>query len=397
MNRALTELGIDSVINAAGTITLLSGSRIAPDIAEAMTAAAQECIDMGLAQGRASEIIAECTGAEAGIVTSGASAGLMLGAAACIAGLDPQAMEHLPDTSGLRNEFIVPRSHRNSYDHAIRACGGRLIEVGYADRLVGVGVRDTEAWEIARAITPKTAGIFYVARPGSRPRLSEVAAVAQAAGVPLLVDAAAELPPAANLRVFLAAGADLVVFSGGKALGGPSASGILCGRRHLVASALLQHLDLDYDFDAWTPPAGLIDKEVLKCVPRHGIGRSCKVGKEQIVGLLLALRRFAGASEARTKTLGAIAHHLVDALGDVPGLQVRSVADPDGRGVTLVEVQVTSGLGAPALAAQLASARPSVRLDASRAESGVLVLVPTCLSADDAPRIREAFVHALAL
>jgi D-glucosaminate-6-phosphate ammonia-lyase len=397
MNRALTELGIDSVINAAGTITLLSGSRIAPDIAEAMTAAAQECIDMGLAQGRASEIIAECTGAEAGIVTSGASAGLMLGAAACIAGLDPQAMEHLPDTSGLRNEFIVPRSHRNSYDHAIRACGGCLIEVGYADRLVGVGVRDTEAWEIARAITPKTAGIFYVARPGSRPRLSEVAAVARAAGVPLLVDAAAELPPAANLRVFLAAGADLVVFSGGKALGGPSASGILCGRRHLVASALLQHLDLDYDFDAWTPPAGLIDKEVLKCVPRHGIGRSCKVGKEQIVGLLLALRRFAGASEARTKTLGAIAHHLVDALGDVPGLQVRSVADPDGRGVTLVEVQVTSGLGAPALAAQLASARPSVRLDASRAESGVLVLVPTCLSADDAPRIREAFVHALAL
>jgi D-glucosaminate-6-phosphate ammonia-lyase len=397
MNRALTELGIDSVINAAGTITLLSGSRIAPDIAEAMTAAAQECIDMGLAQGRASEIIAECTGAEAGIVTSGASAGLMLGAAACIAGLDPQAMEHLPDTSGLRNEFIVPRSHRNYYDHAIRACGGCLIEVGYADRLVGVGVRDTEAWEIARAITPKTAGIFYVARPGSRPRLSEVAAVARAAGVPLLVDAAAELPPAANLRVFLAAGADLVVFSGGKALGGPSASGILCGRRHLVASALLQHLDLDYDFDAWTPPAGLIDKEVLKCVPRHGIGRSCKVGKEQIVGLLLALRRFAGASEARTKTLGAIAHHLVDALGDVPGLQVRSVADPDGRGVTLVEVQVTSGLGAPALAAQLASARPSVRLDASRAESGVLVLVPTCLSADDAPRIREAFVHALAL
>jgi D-glucosaminate-6-phosphate ammonia-lyase len=396
MTDVFSELGIEPVINAVGTITLLSGSRIAPDIAAAMTSAAQECFDIGTAQGRASQIIAECTGAEAGIVTSGASAGLMLGAAACIAGLDASAMERLPVTTGLRHEFVVPRSHRNSYDHAIRSAGGRLIEVGYADRLVGVGVRDTESWEIESAINAQTAGIFYVARPGARPKLEQVAAIARAAGIPLLVDAAAELPPVENLRYFVSAGADLVVFSGGTALGGPSASGILCGRRRLVASALLQQLDLDYDFDAWQPPAGLIDKAELQCVPRHGIGRSCKVGKEQIVGLLMALIRFAADGGVRAERLANVTRALLAELGNLPYLRVRAVPDSDGRGITFVEISFENRVDARTIGERLSAGRPSVRVDTSRASAGVLMLVPTCLASEDAARIRDAFVRVLA-
>ena len=191
-----------------------------------MAAAAQCSVDIGELQGRASQVISQCTGAEAGIVTSGAMAGLLVGTAACIAGIDPVKMAKLPDTEGMRNEFIVSRSHRNSYDHGVRAAGARLVEVGLPDRLTACGVRDTEAWEIESAIGDRTAGILYLARADSRPDLgrrgarrsrSQYSRVGRRGG--------AELPPASNLRRFIEEGADLVVFSGGKGIGGPSASG----------------------------------------------------------------------------------------------------------------------------------------------------------------------------
>ena len=215
------------VINATGTVTRLGASPIDAGVIAAMSAASQLCVDMAELQARASRIISQCTGAEAGIVTAGAMAGLLAGAAACIAGLDPIKMAKLPDTDGMRNEFIVARSHRNSYDHGVRAAGARLVEVGLPDRLTACGVRDTEAWEIASAIGERTAGILYLASSDSRPALEQVVRVAHAARLPVLVDAAAQLPPAHNLKRFIEAGADLVVFSGGKSIGGPSASGIL--------------------------------------------------------------------------------------------------------------------------------------------------------------------------
>jgi D-glucosaminate-6-phosphate ammonia-lyase len=398
MKDVFESLNIQPIINAAGSITPHGGSSVDADIALGMAAAAQVSIDIAELQGRASEIIAQHTGAEAGMVTSGASAGLLLGAAACISGLDASRMDRLPDTAGMRNEFIVPRSHRNSYDHAIRAAGGRLVEVGVSDRLVGVGSRDTEAWEIERAITAQTAGVFYVARPGARPALPLVAEVSRRAKVPIIVDAAAELPPLANLRRFVADGADLVVFSGGKALRGPSGSGILCGRRQLVASALLQNLDLDFEYDQWQPPRQLVDKSELGCVPRNGIGRSCKAGKEQIVGLLLALSRFAATDDAsRLQPWRMLAEELLTALVDLPELHARVVPDPDGRGVPLVEVSIGAGAGPTAaeVAASLRAGTPSIRVDASRAQTGVIVLVPTCLRRGDVPYIGRAFARAL--
>lgn len=395
MKLGMESLGLAPIINAAGSLTHLSASPIAADIAGAMAAAAQSSIDIADAQGRASAIIAGHTGAEAGIVTSGASAGLLLGAAACLAGLDPKAMDRLPDTAGMANEFIVPRSHRNSYDHAVRAAGGRFIEVGVADRLVGVGVRDTEGWELEGAICEKTAGLFYVARPDSRPALPEVAAIARRSGLPLLVDAAAELPPSGNLRRFIDEGADLVVFSGGKAIGGPMASGILCGRRPLIASALLQQLDLDFEFDSWQPPAELVDKHELRCVPRNGIGRSCKVGKEQIVGLLLALEAFASMPNAvREERLTRVTQSLAEALRSVRRLDAQVVADVEGRGVPRVEIR-SAGIDPQELANRLRAGSPSVRVDTTRVRSGVLLLIPTCLSVKDAAPIAAAFARVL--
>jgi len=393
-------LRISPIINAAGSITPHSGSPIDPDVAEAMATASQVCFDIPELQGRACEIIVECTGAEAGMVTTGASAALLLGAAACMAGLDASRMGKLPDTAQMPHEFLVPYSHRNSYDHAVRAAGGRLIEVGVADRVVGVGIRDTEAWEIADAITENTAGVLYVARPDSRPALPLVVEVAHSAGLPVLVDAAAELPPVANLRHFIEQGADLVAFSGGKALKGPSGSGILCGRRRLIASALLQQLDLDYEYDQWQPPKQIIDKSELGRVPRNGIGRSCKPGKEQIVGLLLALQRFAATDDKlRLKYWSEIATALLSVLDHTPGLQARLVTDPDARGIPLVEVciRADAGMNAVRVAAALRSATPSVRVDASKARHGILLLVPTCLHRNDVEPIGRTFRHVMEL
>lgn len=391
--------GLVRVINATGTATRLGASPMDAEVIAAMAAAAQCSVDMGELQGRASELIAKVTGAEAGIVTSGAMAALLVGAAACMAGLDPVKMSQLPDTSGLRNEFIISRSHRNSYDHGVRAAGARLVEVGLPDRLTGCGVRDTEAWEFASAIGDRTAGILYLARANARPALSDVVRVAHAAKVPVLVDAAAELPPASNLRWFIEQGADLVAFSGGKGIRGPSGSGILCGRRDLIASALLQQLDLDFVYEDWNPPAQLIDKRALPGVPRHGIGRSCKAGKEQIVGLLTALFRFTQVDDtARNKHYNGITDSLLDALSNLPALRVRAITDTGHGGMPLVEIAIAPAQNRPnalQVAARLRSARPAVYVDATDADQGTLILVPTCLGIDDAPAIGSAFAAAL--
>ncbi len=254
MGTIYERLGVRTIINAKGPATRLSGATLPEPVIAAMAEASRSCVDMAELQAAASAVIAEITGAEAGIVTSGAAAALLLGAAACVTGTDPALMNRLPDVSGMRDEAVVVRSQRNQYDRAVRAVGLRLVEVGIPDRVSGAGVRDAEAWEIADAITARTALVLYVAAPFSRPALPAVVAAAHAAGVPVLVDAAAQLPPASNLTQFVAEGADLVAFSGGKALRGPQGSGILCGRRDLIMAAALQMLDMDVDWEFWSPP-----------------------------------------------------------------------------------------------------------------------------------------------
>ncbi len=387
-------LGVRRIINAKGAATRLSGGIMRAEVIAAMVEASQHCIDMAELQAAASTEIAKATGAEAGYIASGASACLLLATAACIAGLDPGRMARLPDTQGMKNEVIMMRSQRNLYDHAIRAAGATIVEVGLPDRYAGAGVRDAECWEIEDAITDRTAAIFYVADWAAQPSLPEVTAIAKPHGIPVIVDAAAQLPPKANLQRFISEGADLVAFSGGKVLGGPQASGILCGRRELIMSAALQHLDLDIYADMWKPPALLIDKSLLKGTPQHGIGRSSKVGKEEVVGLLTALRLFVEESDASR-------HHgwlqrllpIENALRQLHHCSVE-IEGEDNHNIVpqLVVTLQGSMISASEAVNKLINGDPSIHIDPSRRHLGKLVISPLCIDFGQAGVIADTLL-----
>ena len=292
------KFGVRTIINVSGASTRVGGALMPPEVVEAMAQAALDSVSMTELQAAASRRIAAATGAEAGYVTSGAAAGLTLGTAAILAGLDPGLMERLPDTTGMKNEFVISREHRSGYDHSIRAAGARLVEVGMNEMVAGAGVRRTEAWEYEAAISDATAGVAYTAADGGQPPLEEVIRVAHRHDLPVLVDAAAQLPPIENLRAFVEVGADLVAFSGGKAMRGPQSSGVLCGSQEYIASAALQHLDMDEFFDIWDPPDDFIPADEIVGIPRHGIGRGFKVAKETVIGLLTGLELFTSGAYA---------------------------------------------------------------------------------------------------
>lgn len=388
MTDIYARFGLEPIINAKGPGTRLSGGIARPEVRAAMAEAMAHCVDIVALHARASEVIARHTGAEAGLVTSGAAAGLLLGTAACITGLDPGAMARLPLTAGGRGNIVMVRSQRNQYDHALRTTGLEIVEVGLPDRYAGAGCRDAEPWEIADAIDDATRLVHWVADAHSRPPLEAVVEVAHARSVPVLVDAAAQLPPKAALRSFVAAGADLVAFSGGKALGGPQASGILCGRRDLIAAAAMQMLDMDYPAGFFRPPPHFIDADRLAGLPPHGIGRPCKVGKEQIVGLLTALELFvAEEDEARHARWGAAVTAIADRLDDLAAvsLEVRSEAAVP----TLALSPAGGAQAALALYDALVSGRPSVHLDPGELSAGRLVLNPMCLAEGDQARLAD--------
>lgn len=391
-----TRLGVPTLINAKGPATRLGGGIMAPEVADAMREATQHCVDMATLQSHASDLIAGITGAEAGIVTAGAAAAVLAGTAACVAGMDPACMSRLPDVRGMKDEVVVVRSQRNFYDHAVRAVGVRLVEVGLADRYAGSGVRDAEPWEIADALSERTACVYYMAHPRSRPPLADVVRVAHAAGIPVLLDAAAQLPPAENLRHFLDLGADLVAFSGGKAIGGPQGSGILCGRRDLVASAALQTLDMDLYREQWAPGGSLFADLELDGLPPHGIGRTSKVGKEEVVGLLVALQRFADGGAAADRARAAmLCADLRAGLGPLlPDGASLSEAHPEEVHVDLRLIEGRARLGALDLMLALERGRPGIHADPTLVDEGVVRFATVCL-AEGEPEVIAAQVGGL--
>ena len=397
MSNIYEKIGVQPIINASGPTTRLSGGIMDPEVADAMREASQFCVDIAELQARASEIISEITGAEAGYVTSGAAAGLLLATAASVTGPDPGKMIRLPDTEGMKNEVIISRSQRNFYDHAIRSVGVKLVEVGIADRYSGAGVRDTEAWEIADAITERTAAVCYVANPHALPHLDEVVEVAHRYSVPVIVDAAGQLPPRSNLRDFISQGADLVAFSGGKAIGGPQSSGILCGRRDLIMCAALQHLDMDVLKRQWNPPKSLIDTSILPGAPHHGIGRPCKVGKEQIIGLLTALERFAGGQlEVRSALWRNRIDELVAAFGNIPGVEftIDVYSRPSEIPMAVLKLdEAVLGKTALDILLELQQGNPPIQANPSRLSEGIVLFGPVCMKLGEpetvALRLRE--------
>ena len=285
-------IGVRPVINASGTATRFGGTRLRPEAMEAMNKAATVMVEMDELNRQAGKIVAEITGAEAGFVSSGAAGGLVLQAAACIAGSDPARMAQLPDTTGLKNEIIIHNSHRFPYDQAYRVAGARLVGVGDGRRC--------EPWQLEAAFTDRTAAVAYLKGSFVSRRaipLEQVCQIAQARGVPVIVDAASMLPPRARLREYIQQGADMVVFSGGKGVRGPQGAGILCGR------------------------ADLIEAAAANAAPNQFIGRAMKVAKEEIIGLITALQVFVTEEEeAEMKRFREIIQTVVDALFETPGI-----------------------------------------------------------------------------
>ena len=256
-----TRLGIRTVINGNATLTRLGGSIMPPVVVDAMAEASKHFVDIIELQKRVGEELARLTQNEAAYVSCGAAAALTLSTAACITGLDAEKREKLPHLdSSMKNEVIVHRHGRVGYDYAVRQVGVKFIEIGDEN--------GTPPDELENAITDNTAAIFYFANPG-REHLwvsyEEGIKIAQKHGVPLIVDAAAQLPPPENLWRFTKMGADLAMFSGGKGLCGPQSSGLIVGKKSLI------------DAIAFNGP------------PNPYIGRGMKVGKEEMVGLLAAV------------------------------------------------------------------------------------------------------------
>jgi len=382
MTTWLEQLGVARRINAAGTLTRLGGSLMAPAVLDAMREAADHSVDIAELQTAASARIAAVTGAQAGIVTSGASAALTLATAACLARWDVSRMAALPDTGAMPNRVLMARTHRNSYDHAIRVAGGHIVDIGHNDRGTGAGIRGLEAWEIDAAIDAQTVAFVFVANLESNASLPMVVQTVHAHGLPVIVDAAAQLPPRENLKRFIAAGADLVLFSGGKAIGGPQSSGILAGRRDLIGSALVQMMDMDVHPQTWSA-SPLIDRTALKGIPHHGIGRGFKVGKEEIAGLLTALEIFSTRDEA---TFAAGLRQRLQAIAEAlrplaPMLSTQLDAGHGEGAIPILQLHVAGA--AQTLSLALQQGNPPIHLGEGRMADDVLTINPLTLRKDD--------------
>jgi L-seryl-tRNA(Ser) seleniumtransferase len=331
-NDRRAELGLRPVINVSGTMTALGASIIVPEAIEAMARMAPEFVDMTDLQRKASAYIARLTGAEAGTVTACCSAGITMAVAACMTGADLGKIELLPDTAGMKNEVPLQTGHMVSYGapvtQAVRLAGATVVPVGEAT--------SARPYQLEAALSEQTAAALYVVSHhvvdhGQIP-LVEFAAICRERGVPVVVDAASEY----DLRGFLDQGADLAIYSGHKFLGGPT-SGIVAGRKGLVAAAYLQNF---------------------------GICRGMKVGKESIAGLIATLeaweRRDHAAVRAREDA------HLTlwqERLANRPGVRTEALPDPTNNPLDRLRVHIdpaAAGCAAWDLAAALADGDPPV-------------------------------------
>jgi L-seryl-tRNA(Ser) seleniumtransferase len=249
------ELGIRPFINAAGTYTAMTSSLMPREVVEAINYASEHYVMLDELHDRVGERIAAMIGCEAAMVTSGAASALTLATAAVLTGNDRQKILTLPNLDGMKSEVIVQKSHRFGYDHAVRNCGVRLVEVETRD-------------DLDRAINGNTAMmLFYNANNYvGRIQDEEFAQLGKKHAIPTLNDAAADVPPVDNLRKYTRIGFDLVAFSGGKGIRGPQSAGLLLGRKDLIAAARLNG-----------PPNS------------DTVGRGMKVNKEEILGMFVAL------------------------------------------------------------------------------------------------------------
>jgi len=286
-------IGVRPVINARGTFTIITGSQSLPEVKQAMAEASRHYVHLDELMEGAGRRIAEITQAPWAIITNGCSAGLSHFTAAAIAGFNPERMQRLPDLTGLRNEVIIPTYSRNQYDHSIRMLGVKIVEIG-------------DIAQLEPAINNRTALIYILAGPKDDGTLgtAAISAIARKHNVPVLVDAAAEILTIPN--VHLGRGATAVAYSGGKCIRGPQAAGFLLGDKALLQSA-------------WTNSA-----------PHHAFGRSMKVGKEEIMGMLAAIEAWVKRDhKAEWREFEAKLTHIAGKISAIPAVTSKIVQPPD--------------------------------------------------------------------
>jgi L-seryl-tRNA(Ser) seleniumtransferase len=252
------ELGVRPFLNAAGTYTMLTASLMPPEVVAAIEYASKQYVGLNELHDAVGKRIAGLIGCEAAMVSAGAASALTLGTAACMTGKNQAFIRRLPDTTGMKTEVIIQRSHRYGYDHAIRNCGCRFVEVVTRE-------------ELERAINPNTAMMLFFndADPRGQIKVAEFAALGKKHNIPTFNDAAADVPPVENLSKYIKLGFDLVTFSGGKGIRGPQSAGLLLGRKDLIEAARLN-----------TSPNS------------DTIGRGHKVNKEELLAMMVAVESY---------------------------------------------------------------------------------------------------------
>ena len=351
------QFGLRRIINASGRMTALGGSPISAAVADAMAQAGREHLEMDELQRAAEKRIATSLGADDAVVTTGAAAGVALMTAACIAGEDLTRIEQLPDPGDAPHEILIQVGHLVNFGaplgQMIRLGGGQVRTIGATNKV--------DERHLTGAIGPNTAAFLYVqshhaVQKGMLP-LDRCIGICREAGLPVLVDAAAE----EDLAAMVHSGADLITFSGSKAIAGP-ASGIVAGRGDLVAACRAQHA---------------------------GIGRSMKVGKETIVGLAVALeaymRRDAAAERDRRR---AVVERLLAGFALVPGIVARRRTDEAGREIERA-VLTTDPATARALVRFLQASDPAIFPRLHLIEQGVVAFDPRPITLDEAEIIVE--------
>ena len=355
------ELGVRPVINANATLTRLGGSVMPPEVIAAMQEAARFHVDIEELHDRIGEKLAEITGNEAAMVATGAAAGIVLAVAACASNGDPELARRLPHTDALeRNEVIMFTSHRNGYDFAVRQTGVKVIEIGSATHARSAGLE--------AAFGPRTAAFIWFqgsfTGKGDLP-IDQVIAACRARGVPVIVDGAAQLPPAENLWRFTQMGAACAIFSGGKDLRGPQATGLVVGQRWLIQA--MRRL----------------------ASPNHGIGRPMKVGKEEMAGLLAAAKRYLALDhEARRERDERVVAGWCAAFNKLPGVRAmrtfpNEAGQPLPRCQLLIDPQ-QARVTRDELVARLWDGNPRVSVGADAEDARGILLNPMTLTDEEA-------------
>ena len=353
------ELGVRPFINAAGTYTDMTASLMPPEVMAAINYASKHYVPLNELHDRVGERIASLVKADAAMVTSGAASAMTLGLAGVLTGLDQQKIVDLPNLAGMKTDVIMQKSHRFGYDHAIRNCGVRIVEVETADQL-------------SASVTPQTAMLLFYNNNNSVGQIRDEAFVAlgRKHGIVTMNDCAADVPPLENLWKYTAMGFDLVAFSGGKGLRGPQSAGLLLGRKELILAAR-----------ANAAPNG------------NSIGRGMKVNKEEMVGMLAALERYLKLDHAALdREYQRRADRILKSLEGIPGVTASITVPEVANHVPHVQVKLdtaVTGITGQEISKQLRDGTPSIGV---RPGDELLVGVWMMQDGDDAvvaKRLRE--------